>query len=33
MEYKIKVDNGADGEKQDFHHDFVKQMCSKTIVD
>ena len=30
-DYRIAVDKGSEGEKTDFHHDFVKQMCSKTI--
>jgi hypothetical protein len=30
--FKYGVDNGANGQKEDFHHDFVRQICSKTIV-
>lgn len=31
MGYKADVDNCSCGEKTEFHHDFVKQVCSKTI--
>jgi uncharacterized C2H2 Zn-finger protein len=32
FDYKSAVDNGSDGgEKTDFHHDFVRQMCSQTL--
>ena len=31
FDYKSAVDRGSDGEKTEFHHDFVKQMCSQTI--
>ncbi len=31
FDYKAAVDSGSDGVKTDFHHDFVKQMCSQTI--
>jgi len=31
FDYKSAVENGSVGNKTDFHHDFVKQMCSKTI--
>ena len=31
MGYKADVDNCSYGEKTEFHHDFVKQVCSKTI--
>jgi len=31
FDYKSAVDNGSAGNKTEFHHDFVKQMCSKTI--
>jgi hypothetical protein len=33
FDYKSAVDGGSTGNKSDFHHDFVKQMCSKTIKD
>lgn len=33
FDYKSAVDNGSEGAKTDFHHDFVKQMCSKTIIE
>jgi hypothetical protein len=31
FDYKMSVDKGSDGEKTDFHHDFVTQMCSQTL--
>ena len=31
FDYKTGVDRGSDGEKTDFHYDFVRQMCSQTI--
>jgi len=31
FDYKSAVDRGSGGNKTEFHHDFVKQMCSKTI--
>jgi hypothetical protein len=31
FDYKMAVDRGSDGEKTEFHHDFVKQMCSQTM--
>ena len=31
FDYKMSVDKGSEGEKSDFHHDFVRQICSKTI--
>ena len=31
FDYKSAVDGGSTGNKTEFHHDFVKQMCSKTI--
>lgn len=31
LDYKTAVDSSSEGTKTDFHHDFVKQMCSKTI--
>ena len=31
FEYKEAVNRACDGEKTDFHHDFVKRMCSQTI--
>ena len=33
FDYKIAVDRGSEGEKTEFHHDFVRKMCSKTIKD
>jgi len=32
MDYKYSVDKGAGGKKEDFHHDFIRQVCNKTIV-
>ena len=31
FDYKEAVNRACDGEKTDFHHDFVKRMCSQTI--
>jgi hypothetical protein len=31
FEYKEAVNRGCDGEKTEFHHDFVKRMCGQTI--
>ena len=31
FDYKMNVDKGSEGEKSDFHHDFVRQICSQTI--
>jgi len=31
FEYKEAVNRACDGEKTDFHHDFVKRMCSQTL--
>ena len=31
FDYKMSVDKGSEGEKSDFHHDFVRQICSHTI--
>ena len=31
FDYKSAVDRGSDGEKTEFHYDFVKQMCSQTV--
>jgi uncharacterized C2H2 Zn-finger protein len=31
FDYKSDIEKGSDGEKTDFHHDFVKQVCSRTI--
>ena len=31
FDYKAAVEKGSDGEKSEFHHDFVRQMCSQTI--
>ena len=33
FDYKMSVDKGSEGEKSDFHHDFVRQICSHTIKD
>ena len=33
FDYKLGVQRSSEGEKCDFHHDFVKQICSKTIVE
>jgi len=31
FDYKSDIEKGSDGEKTDFHYDFVKQVCSQTI--
>jgi hypothetical protein len=31
FDYKSDIEKGSEGEKTEFHHDFVKQVCSKTI--
>jgi hypothetical protein len=31
FDYKSAVERGSEGEKTDFHHDFVRQMCSQTL--
>ena len=32
LDYKVAVDQGSEGRNSsDFHHDFVKQICNKTI--
>ena len=31
FDYKAAIDQGSDGVKSEFHHDFVKHMCSQTI--
>jgi hypothetical protein len=31
FDYKMSVDKGSEGEKTDFQHDFVRQMCSQTL--
>jgi hypothetical protein len=31
FDYKMAVDRGSEGKKTEFHHDFVKQMCSQTM--
>lgn len=31
FDYKAAIERGSDGEKTDFHHDFVRQVCSQTI--
>ena len=33
FDYKLGVQRSSEGEKCDFHHDFVKQICSKTIME
>ena len=33
IDIKSGVDNGADGSKTEFYHDFVKNICGKTIVE
>jgi len=33
LDYKINVENGADGSKTDFYHDFVRNICNKTIIE
>ena len=33
LDIKSSVDNGADGSKTEFYHDFVKNICSKTIFE
>jgi hypothetical protein len=31
FDYKSDIEKGSYGEKTEFHHDFVKQVCSQTI--
>jgi hypothetical protein len=31
FDYKTGVERSSDGEKSEFHHDFVRQVCSRTI--
>jgi hypothetical protein len=31
FDYKSDIEKGSDGEKTEFHHDFVKQVCSQTL--
>ena len=31
FDYKAAIEQGSDGEKSKFHHDFVMHMCSQTI--
>jgi hypothetical protein len=31
FDYKSYIEKGSNGEKTDFHHDFVKQVCSQTV--
>ena len=31
FDYKSAVDRGSTGEKTEFHHDFVKELCSQTL--
>ena len=31
FDYKAAIEQGSDGEKSEFHHDFVRQVCSMTI--
>jgi predicted KAP-like P-loop ATPase len=33
LDIKSGVDNGADGSKTEFYHDFVKNICGKTIME
>jgi DNA repair exonuclease SbcCD ATPase subunit len=33
LDYKLAVDNGSVGDRTEFHSDFVKQMCCKTMKD
>jgi hypothetical protein len=33
FDYKSDIEKGSEGEKTEFHHDFVRQVCSKTIKD
>lgn len=33
LDIKSGIDNGADGSKTEFYHDFVKNICGKTIVE
>jgi len=33
MDNKMNVDNGADGAKTEFYHEFVKNICSKSVID
>jgi hypothetical protein len=33
FDYKTGVERSSEGERTDFHHDFVKQVCSQTIKD
>ena len=30
-DYITSVNKGSQGEKTDFHHDFVKEVCSRTV--
>ena len=30
-EYITSVNKGSHGEKTDFHHDFVKEVCCRTV--
>ena len=32
FDYKEAVNRGCDGEKTEFHHDFVRSLCSKTLI-
>lgn len=31
FDYKSDIEKGSDGEKTEFHRDFVRQVCSQTI--
>lgn len=31
FDYKAAVEKCSEGERTDFHHDFVKRMCSQTL--
>jgi len=33
LDIKSGVDNCADGSKTEFYHDFVKNICGKTIIE
>ena len=31
FDYKAAIEQGSDGEKSEFHHDFVRQVCNMTV--
>lgn len=31
FDYKSDIEKGSDGQKTEFHHDFVKQVCSQIV--